>query len=178
MIGQWEKLFTPSTPFLMTPWAETVLYTFTGGSDGAEPSESLILDRAGNLYGTTDLGGASNYGVVFKLAGTGLVPTPLSQQITNLQAVIAGLPASAFRLPALKEVLRLELDAVALSLQAKDYKAALLVLQDVILPEVNECATTGAPGNGWINNCPDQSLVYTPLVNIIAQVQALAASGG
>jgi hypothetical protein len=89
------------------------------------------------------------------------------------------LPPSAFRLPALKEGLRLELDGVLLSLQAKDYKAAQLVLQNVILPQTNGCATTGAPDrNDWIINCPDQSMVYTPLLNIIAQVKALAATGG
>jgi PKD repeat protein len=104
--------------------------------------------------------------------------TSLTEQIRNLQGVIANLPPSAFRNIALKEALLIELNVVLLSVEAKDYKAALLVLQDVILPEVNECATTGAPGNGWINNCPDQSLVYTPLLSIIAQMQALAASGG
>jgi uncharacterized repeat protein (TIGR03803 family) len=54
-------------------WAETVLYTFTGGADGATPYAGLILDAAGNLYGETDGGGSSTYclygcGVVFKLA--------------------------------------------------------------------------------------------------------------
>ena len=39
---------------------ETVLYSFTGGNDGAFPNDigSLIADRAGNLYGTTVNGGA------------------------------------------------------------------------------------------------------------------------
>jgi uncharacterized repeat protein (TIGR03803 family) len=32
---------------------ETVLYNFTGGADGSEPSAGLIRDSAGNLYGTT-----------------------------------------------------------------------------------------------------------------------------
>ena len=104
--------------------------------------------------------------------------TSLTAQIRNLQGVIAKLPPSAFRNVVLKEALIIELNAVVLSLEAKDYKAALLLLQDVILPEVNECAATGAPGKGWINNCPDQSMVYTPLLNIIAQAKALAASGG
>jgi hypothetical protein len=36
---------------------ETVLYNFTGGSDGFHPQSSLIADGAGNLYGTTALGG-------------------------------------------------------------------------------------------------------------------------
>lgn len=36
---------------------ETVLYNFTGGADGANPYASLVLDEAGNLYGTTVEGG-------------------------------------------------------------------------------------------------------------------------
>jgi PKD domain len=99
--------------------------------------------------------------------------TSLTEQIRNLQGVIAHLPRSAFRNVVLKEALLIELNTVLLSVEAKDYRVALVVLQDVILPEVNECATTGAPGNGWINNCPDQSMVYTPLLNIIAEVRAL-----
>jgi uncharacterized repeat protein (TIGR03803 family) len=50
---------------------ETVLYSFKGGADGNSPN-SLILDSAGNLYGTTtNGGGASSAGVVFKLDTTG-----------------------------------------------------------------------------------------------------------
>jgi uncharacterized repeat protein (TIGR03803 family) len=45
----------------------TLLYTFTGGTDGGEPHAGLIQDTAGNLYGTTPYGGASGAGVVFKL---------------------------------------------------------------------------------------------------------------
>jgi len=44
---------------------ETVLYSFAGGSDGASPVGGLIADKSGNLYGTTDEGGASNDGTVF-----------------------------------------------------------------------------------------------------------------
>jgi uncharacterized repeat protein (TIGR03803 family) len=53
---------------------ETVLYTFTGGADGAQPTARLVWDRAGNLYGTTRQGGITTgvcaptgCGVVFKL---------------------------------------------------------------------------------------------------------------
>jgi uncharacterized repeat protein (TIGR03803 family) len=58
-----------------TSGKETVLYSFTGGSDGAEPEDGLVMDHAGNLYGTTPYGGdlscgynyPSGCGVVFKL---------------------------------------------------------------------------------------------------------------
>jgi uncharacterized repeat protein (TIGR03803 family) len=52
---------------------ETVLHTFTGGSDGANPSGSLIRDKAGNLYGTTYSGGNSSCacGTVFKIDTSG-----------------------------------------------------------------------------------------------------------
>ena len=46
-----------------------VLYSFTGqaNGDGAGPGTGLVMDTAGNLYGTTSLGGASGFGTVFEL---------------------------------------------------------------------------------------------------------------
>jgi len=49
---------------------ESVLYTFTGGADGGTLYAGVILDSAGNLYGTTYLGGVV-WGVVWKLDPTG-----------------------------------------------------------------------------------------------------------
>lgn len=49
-------------------WSETVIYTFTGGSDGAQPLGALTRDGAGNLYGTTYIGGDLN---CFGVSGTG-----------------------------------------------------------------------------------------------------------
>jgi len=54
-----------------TTGKETVLYSFTGGVDGGFPEASLVRDSAGNLYGTTTVGGGSNYGTVFKVDTTG-----------------------------------------------------------------------------------------------------------
>jgi uncharacterized repeat protein (TIGR03803 family) len=50
---------------------ETVIYSFTGGADGANPVAAVVSDGQGNLYSTTDYGGAglgvAGYGVVFEL---------------------------------------------------------------------------------------------------------------
>jgi uncharacterized repeat protein (TIGR03803 family) len=50
---------------------ETVLYSFSGGADGAQPFSALVRDKEGNLYGTTTMGGSANAGVVFKLDASG-----------------------------------------------------------------------------------------------------------
>ena len=50
---------------------EKVLYTFTGGSDGYGPNSPLIFDNAGNLYGTTVIGGANGNGTVLELKPSG-----------------------------------------------------------------------------------------------------------
>src|SRR5580658_1734922 len=50
---------------------ETVLYSFTGGADGANPYGGVIRDSSGNLYGTTYNGGGSKAGVVYKLSASG-----------------------------------------------------------------------------------------------------------
>lgn len=51
-----------------------ILYTFTGGTDGAYPAAGMFLDSAGNLYGTTLDGGEdlSCCGVVFKVSQQGM----------------------------------------------------------------------------------------------------------
>ncbi len=53
-------------------WTETVLHTFNPmDGDGEAPADTLIFDAAGNLYGTTQLGGAFGRGTVFELAPDG-----------------------------------------------------------------------------------------------------------
>src|ERR1019366_3869042 len=62
------------TVFELTPdgsggWTERVLHHFTN-ADGAVPYAGLTFDGAGNLYGTTSLGGSDNNGTVFELTPT------------------------------------------------------------------------------------------------------------
>jgi uncharacterized repeat protein (TIGR03803 family) len=47
-------------------WTETTLYNFAGGSDGIGSNSDLLLNQAGNIYGTTN-GGVTSDSVVFKL---------------------------------------------------------------------------------------------------------------
>ena len=62
------------TVYKLTPsgsgWTESLLYDFSG-PDGAQPYAGLIFDSAGNLYGTTTMGGSGNAGTVFELSPAG-----------------------------------------------------------------------------------------------------------
>ena len=50
---------------------DTVLHSFAGApTDGGTPSGSLVEDASGNLYGTTQIGGASGVGIVFELVAS------------------------------------------------------------------------------------------------------------
>jgi uncharacterized repeat protein (TIGR03803 family) len=50
----------------------TLLYSFTGGADGAQPTAGVTLDpTTGDLYGVNEDGGANGRGVVFKLTSAG-----------------------------------------------------------------------------------------------------------
>jgi uncharacterized repeat protein (TIGR03803 family) len=60
------------TPNNSGGWTESVIYSFTGGSDGSSPVSGLAIDQTGNLYGTTHFGGNSgcSCGTVFELKST------------------------------------------------------------------------------------------------------------
>jgi len=64
-------------------WTESVLYSFgpQGSGDGDQPQASLVMDKSGNLYGTTISGGSNDLGTVFQLSprvGGGWTETVLS----------------------------------------------------------------------------------------------------
>ena len=63
--GTGFELAPPASPG--GAWTETVLYNFTGGSDGGCPWASLVIGKSRALYGTTSMGGPSNTGTWFQL---------------------------------------------------------------------------------------------------------------
>jgi len=75
-------------------WTETVLHSFGGyAGDGAKPVNGLIMDSAGNLYGTTAFGGSGGTGTVFELSPSGGGWT--EQVIDNVESTSAGLTMDA-----------------------------------------------------------------------------------
>ena len=62
---------------LATNGALTTLYSFTGGSDGANPYAGLTQGADGSFYGTAANGGTNGYGTVFKMTTNGTL-TPLA----------------------------------------------------------------------------------------------------
>ncbi len=62
--GQDDPMYDCGTVFEISGGTETVLYAFVGG-DGCYPTAGLVMDGYGNLYGTTQ-GGGAGYGTVFE----------------------------------------------------------------------------------------------------------------
>ncbi|MGA2686649.1 MAG: choice-of-anchor tandem repeat GloVer-containing protein [Candidatus Korobacteraceae bacterium] len=59
-------------PSVFSNWMETLLYSFTGGSDGASPGGSLVLDGSGNIYGNAAMGGANRGGTLYEFTNGGI----------------------------------------------------------------------------------------------------------
>jgi uncharacterized repeat protein (TIGR03803 family) len=90
-----------------TAWTETVLYRFTGGSDGASPRAGLFADKQGVLYGTTNVGGGQSgcpqFTALFVGCGTVFKLTPPAKgQTTWTETVLyrfKGAPTSDGSVP-------------------------------------------------------------------------------
>lgn len=62
-------LYGAGTVFEISPsGTETILYSFSGNSDGGSPSGGLIRDSRGNLYGPAYSGGSNDEGVIYKIS--------------------------------------------------------------------------------------------------------------
>lgn len=64
-----------------TAWTEDVLYAFQGQTDGASPSNGLLLDNTGAIYGMTSVGGQSGAGTVFRLTPPATAGSPWPKTI-------------------------------------------------------------------------------------------------
>lgn len=64
------KGFGAGTAYKVSPQGTyAILHYFVGGGDGLRPMAPLALDQQGNLYGTTELGGAFGEGSIFRITG-------------------------------------------------------------------------------------------------------------
>jgi len=77
--GAWGTVFEIAKTDAGYSTTPTVLVNFNL-SNGEAPDAGLIIDAAGNLYGTTELGGANGKGTVFEVArtATGYSSTPIT----------------------------------------------------------------------------------------------------
>ena len=61
-------VFQLTPPSSGTLWNEAVLHSFDAPGDGQMPREGVTLDPAGNVFGTTEVGGANNWGVAYEVS--------------------------------------------------------------------------------------------------------------
>ena len=76
--AEWAGTVFELTPGANNEWTETVLYSFTGRADGNSPISTIVLDGAGNVYGTTYQGGTYNQGVVYEVTPGAATTTTLT----------------------------------------------------------------------------------------------------
>src|SRR5258708_7848507 len=72
-------------PYANCAWIESVVYNFQGLDDAQNPVGGLILDAAGNLYGTTFDGGINGGGTVYQFSPSGAGGT-----FTTLYSFVGG----------------------------------------------------------------------------------------
>jgi len=76
-------VFELSPPASGGAWTETTLYSFTGKPDGWYPTGPLVMDKFGNLYGTTLYGGSANAGTVFELSPPAVAGGPWTETVLH-----------------------------------------------------------------------------------------------
>jgi uncharacterized repeat protein (TIGR03803 family) len=69
----WSVEPLPTCSATNCSWRDTVLHRFGSGQDGSQPIGGVVLDSAGAVYGTNNLGGASGNGAVFEVSRSGQI---------------------------------------------------------------------------------------------------------
>ena len=72
------RIASESRSYAPPPLPESVVYSFGGAMMGGHPGSGLALGADGNLYGTTQYGGANQSGAVFKMTANGDLSTMAS----------------------------------------------------------------------------------------------------
>ena len=80
--GTVYSLAPPTAPG--SPWTQSVLYHFQGGSDGATPEGGVLFGNGGQLYGTTTAaGGTADLGTIFKLTPPSITGNPWTETVLH-----------------------------------------------------------------------------------------------
>jgi uncharacterized repeat protein (TIGR03803 family) len=64
-------------------WTLNTLYSFQGGTDGAQPEGGVTIGTGGVLYGTTNVGGSANFGTVYKLTPPAIQGEPWTETVLH-----------------------------------------------------------------------------------------------
>jgi len=81
--GNYGAVFSLTQSETSHSWMESVIFTFTGGSDGSSPIGSPVIGIDGTIYGAARFGGSSGYGVVFALHPPGSPGGPWTEAILH-----------------------------------------------------------------------------------------------
>lgn len=77
--GTVYKLAPPAAPGGV--WKQNILYSFTGGADGAGPIGGVVLTKGGKIYGTTQGGGQYGEGTVYELSPPTRLGSPWTETV-------------------------------------------------------------------------------------------------
>jgi uncharacterized repeat protein (TIGR03803 family) len=151
--------------FKVSRHGETILHTFTGApNDGDSPRGTLLRDKSGNLYGTTDEGGANDTGTVFKITpsgtesilwsfgppGSGDGAGPSGALARDAEGNLYGMSVGggAFNLGTVFEITATGMELVLYSFQGET-DGALPLDGPILYQTGNLYGTTSAGGNGY-----------------------------
>jgi hypothetical protein len=105
-----------------------------------------------------------------------MTPSAAVDTVSDLQAAIGTIPASAFKNASMRNALNNKLNAVIASIEAEDYAAALQKLENDILGKTDGCANSNPPSpdaNDWLKPCEEQGKVYPLVLDTIEAVLSL-----
>jgi len=102
--------------------------------------------------------------------------TSVLQDLSALRTTVDRLPASAFTHGTKVAALAL-INAANINLRAGNYAATSILLKNALLARTDGCAKNEKPdANDWVRTCTAQGQLYSQVLNIIKELQALQGS--